>query len=538
MSKWKQEKWLKKVSEIYNKDLIDADQVDTLNLMIKSSDSENFTMAEETIKVLIRTKLSQGLNQGQVKVFEEVIDYLENPEHQALVLKGYAGTGKTFLIKRILEYIVFSTDNKRIAIGAPTNKAVSVIYKNSMSAGLNGYVFESLFDTISEVTYSTIHKLLGLKEIITNEGQQLFEVDSINNSELINYQYLIVDEVSMLDDKICNDIMKFCNNVKIIFMGDPAQIPPINRNDCIPFKSNTKYNFKITELTEIMRQKGNHPIIDLSFQIRKNLNKSQPIPVLQTKLNEHDHGLVYMDNKTDKALIKPLLKKYFKSSMYEEDTDYIKVIAWKNKTVEYVNQLIREILYGPNLPKFVVKENLIVLKPVFEEDKSSKNYNKWRIILNTSEELVVESVFKNYMRFKEGNFSIGAFVYTLVVKSYDPSFPDTEFFNTINVIHEDSAQEYKNVLDNARNHAVKSKQAKDWVRYFNMVKWSANVSYNYAITAHKSQGSTYKNVLILEDDIDCNRKTLERNRIKYTAYSRATDKLFVLRENHANLITH
>jgi RecG-like helicase len=148
MSKWKQEKWLKKVSEIYNKDLIDADQVDTLNLMIKSSDSENFTMAEETIKVLIRTKLSQGLNQGQVKVFEEVIDYLENPEHQALVLKGYAGTGKTFLIKRILEYIVFSTDNKRIAIGAPTNKAVSVIYKNSMSAGLNGYVFESLFDTI------------------------------------------------------------------------------------------------------------------------------------------------------------------------------------------------------------------------------------------------------------------------------------------------------------------------------------------------------------------------------------------------------
>lgn len=45
------------------------------------------------------------------------------------------------------------------------------------------------------------------------------------------------------------------------------------------------------------------------------------------------------------------------------------------------------------------------------------------------------------------------------------------------------------------------------------------------------QGSTYKNVLILEDDINCNKKTVERNRIKYTVYTRASDKLFILRKN-------
>jgi len=45
------------------------------------------------------------------------------------------------------------------------------------------------------------------------------------------------------------------------------------------------------------------------------------------------------------------------------------------------------------------------------------------------------------------------------------------------------------------------------------------------------QGSTYKNVLIIEDDIDRNRKTLERNRIKYTAYSRASKLLHILRKN-------
>ena len=126
-------------------------------------------------------------------------------------------------------------------------------------------------------------------------------------------------------------------------------------------------------------------------------------------------------------------------------------------------------------------------------------------------------------------------MYVLTVESYDPAYPDEMISNTINVVHEDSAEDYNKILHTARLFAIKNKQAKDWVMYFNILKWSANVAYNYAITAHKSQGSTYKNVLILEDDIDGNRKTLERNRIKYTAYSRVTDKLYVLRENHPGL---
>ena len=535
-SAYKKKQWKKRVREMRDKELIDNDQLRSLELMIDSSDPENFTVAEELIKNLIREKLSRGLNKGQTDAFQEIVDHLENPEHEALVLKGYAGTGKTFLVKRIMEYIIYSTDDKKIAIGAPTNKAVSVLYTNSMSSGMNGYVFENLFNMDARVTYSTIHKLLGLKEIITDDGQQLFEMDSINNSRLSDYSYLIVDEVSMLDDKICNDIMKFSKKLKIIFMGDPAQIPPVNRTDSIPFKTGHKYSFKTVELTEIMRQKGDHPIIDLSFQIRQNLNKAQPIPVLQTKLNEHEHGIVYMDNKTDRGMIRPLLERYFKSPEYDDDLDYMKVIAWKNKTVEYINSLVREIKYGKNLPRFVEGEGLIVVKPIFEEKEDYEGFNKWRIILNTSEEIVVDTIQQDVVSFNEGPYRLSMLMYILTVESYDPARPDTIMYSTINVVHEDSEEDYKKILHLARLFAIKSKQAKDWVRYFNILKWSANVAYNYAITAHKSQGSTYKNVLILEDDVDANRKVLERNRIKYTAYSRATDKLYVLRENYPALV--
>ena len=55
------------------------------------------------------------------------------------------------------------------------------------------------------------------------------------------------------------------------------------------------------------------------------------------------------------------------------------------------------------------------------------------------------------------------------------------------------------------------------------------MNYAYAITAHKSQGSTYNTTFVLEDDIDVNSDIVERNRIKYTAYTRSSKKLYVLK---------
>lgn len=333
----------------------------------------------------------------------------------------------------------------------------------------------------------------------------------------------------MLEDDLCKNIMTYSDNLKIIFLGDPCQIPPVNSVDPIPFREHSDYNFKVFELNHIMRQKDDNPIVDLAYTIRTNLGDKQPIPELVTTLNSKDHGLKYIDSDTDKATIRPLLVKYFKTREYNEDSNYMKVIAWTNETVTYMNTVIREILFGSNLPRFIVGEKLIVQKSIFRRHKDNHN-EYWSVVLNSSDELTVKSVNINEVLYQEGTIKERLKSYVLNVVNYDP-IENSYHESLINIIHEDDFSKYRRLLDNLKNKAIQLKRAQLWVLYYNVLKWSANVGYNYAITAHKSQGSTYQNVLVIEDDIDNNMKTVERNRIKYTVYTRPTDKLYVVRKN-------
>jgi hypothetical protein len=117
--------------------------------------------------------------------------------------------------------------------------------------------------------------------------------------------------------------------------------------------------------------------------------------------------------------------------------------------------------------------------------------------------------------------------YELSVVAYNPITGPIR--KTIYVVHEESLKEYNDLIKTSHAKAVKYKEAKLWVNHYNMKKWSSSVSYNYAISAHKSQGSTYNNALLMEDDMDLNGKIVERNRIKYTSYTRASEKLFIFK---------
>jgi len=525
----------KRVEELVEKKHLEPKQQESLNKMIDSPDKENIEVAKEITNLNIKEALKIGLNEDQSQAFDDILAFLDKPEVDAFVLKGYAGTGKTFLVKRIIEYITSTYSSRKIAITAPTNKAVRVLQEDApfnTDEG-KGPVFEDIYNGKSRLNYSTIHKLLGLKEQITDSGEQKFTPDYKDKSELTKYKYLIVDEVSMLDDAICKEIMKFSNSIRMIFMGDPAQIPPVNRIDCIPFRKQEEYKFQTVELQKIMRQAGEHPVVDASFLIRNNLNVAQPIPTLETKLNDEGKGVIYINNgKEQRKAVRPILTKYFDSDEFRNDADYAKVIAWRNKTVNYVNAIIRNILYGNDALSYMVGEKLIANKPIFEEKKDNLwGGSKWTISVNTSEEMEVEDVIVKTKKFTEGNYELYATIYQCKVKIWDP-IDKRMATDYINVIHEDSRKEYNKLLNDTKTLAKQSRDKRAWVAFYNIMKWSANVGYNYAITAHKAQGSTYKNVILMEEDMDLNRTILERNRIKYTSYSRPTDRLYILRANY------
>lgn len=454
------------------------------------------------------------LNQGQTIVFNGLCDFLSKKNNQMAVIMGFAGTGKTYIINKLIKYINSKYPGFRIAVTGPTNKAVKVLAKTS-----------SFKDT--RVEYKTVHKLLGLKESINNDGTIDFVKSNLDRNDIDKFKILIVDEVSMLDDKLFIEIQNYSNRLKIIFMGDPAQIPPVGKPDCIPFNDEKKSFFDFLEfkLTEIMRQSFDNPIIESSFMIRNNLLRHVPIEHIKTNINSKEHGIIRIDaNKSeDRDYTMMMFKKYFKSKQFEKDADYAKIIAWRNVTVNKTNNIIRNIIYGENLDRIMIGEKLICNKPITDGVINASP------LFNTSDEFVVDE------------FEIATDIYKTIhgntrLKYYDTKvisidIEGTERKTNIKILHEDSDADFNTICKALMENAKKLKGAqRSWIKYYEFLREFADINYNYGSTVHKSQGSTYRNVFIIEDDIDMNTNIFERNRCKYVAYTRASERLFIIKK--------
>jgi hypothetical protein len=313
-------------------------------------------------------------------------------------------------------------------------------------------------------------------------------------------------------------------------MGDPAQIPPIGKPDCIPFRDDLSdfYGIKTLHLRKIMRQKEGNSIIDTSVKIRKNLESEvNPIKPL-TYINSKGEGIEFLNLNSSETRknFQDILAKYFKSDRFRRDSEYCKIIAWRNKTVSSMNSLVRRIIFGEEMcsSKILVGEKLIANSPIIIHDNL--------ILFNTNDEFSVEE-----LEIKEKKFYLNEFSPPMEarIKYYDARVSyineQDEIDETdIEIIHEDSECEYQKISLLLKNLAIEKKgRDKSWIKYYKFIRIFADVSFGYAITAHKAQGSTYDTTFVLEDDIDMNLNIVERNRIKYTSYTRSSRKVYVLK---------
>ena len=465
-----------------------------------------------------------SLNPDQRKAFDKLCNFLMSPDDSIYVIKGWAGTGKTYCVSLFVKYvleIVYPTKNwYKIAVTGPTNKSVRVIKKTS---GIRN----------PRVTFQTTHKLLGLKEKITMDGKQEFTNDGDFKPSINSTKLLIIDEVSMLNDDLFEKILEYRGKTKIICMGDPAQIPPVGRPDCIPFREELaeSYKIKTVELRTIMRQKEGNAIIDSSVAIRSNIGSPHPQVDPITNLNEKGEGIEFLNLNSPETRrnFSERLKEYFKTDRFAKDSEYAKIIAWRNKTVDTMNGIIRNVIYGEEAQtsKILLGEKLIANNPVIQEGY---------VALNTNEEFTVTAfdVKTDNLRFMISKNPDDEPV-EITLKYYDADVVylndnDEEIKVGIEILHEDSEAEFNKFANVLRLRAIEKRGAdKSWLHYYNFLRRYADVNYSYAITAHKSQGSTYNTTFVLEDDINMNLDVVERNRIKYTAYTRASKKVYVLR---------
>jgi len=467
----------------------------------------------------------ESLNSDQKTAFEDLRDFIcDKGDDSVYVLKGWAGTGKTYCVSVLVRYVlevIHPTHNwYRIAVTGPTNKSVRVIKKTS---GLKN----------PRVTFQTIHKLLGLTERITKDGLQEFVNQGDFEPKIKTVKLLIIDEVSMLNDDLFQSIIKYRDKIKIICMGDPAQIPPVGRIDCIPFREELaeEYRIKTLNLKQIMRQKKDNAIIESSVAIRSDLGRPKnPVEPI-TKLNEKGEGIEFLNLNTPEIRkgFSEILRRYFVTDEFKKDPEYAKVIAWRNKTVATMNDVIRKVIYGDEAlgSKILVGEKLIANNPVIQSES---------IVLNTNDEFSVDSftISSDNLRYHVSDhpdaepFPITLKYYETVVSYLDDE--DETIRVNIQILHEDSEEDFKKLANMLKSRAIEKKgKDKSWLVYYNFLRKYADVNYSYCTSAHKSQGSTYNTTFVLEDDIDMNWDIVERNRIRYTAYTRSSRKLYVLK---------
>jgi exodeoxyribonuclease-5 len=191
-----------------------------------------------------------------------------------------------------------------------------------------------------------------------------------------------------------------------------------------------------------------------------------------------------------------------------------------------MNNLVRRIIFGEEMcsNKILVGEKLIANSPIIIHDNI--------ILFNTNDEFSVEKI-----EVKEKNFNLKEFTPPMVakIKYYEAT---VNYINDqdevercdIEIIHEDSEVEFQKISLLLKNRAIANGgKDRSWLSYYKFIRIFADVSFGYSITAHKAQGSTYDTTFVLEDDIDMNLNIVERNRIKYTSYTRSSRKVYVLK---------
>lgn len=483
------------------------------------------------------------LNEEQQVAHDKIVDYLTGADTSMAMwlLSGYAGTGKTFTLVQIIATIRKTGTNKpesiwgsaslRIAMSAPTHKAVKVMKK--FAKGFDG------------VHFGTIHSLLGLKEQIDNVSGKVKFVQSKDPTQVKIDQFnaLFIDESSMLADELMFLLVPYVQRgLKLVFIGDRCQIPPVNHTDSKPFieAERAKYSIGMVELTHIVRQALDNPILAYATRIRKAYQTASDFGVVTHTVPDRQPltGIVHV-GETDDARIHEIIEQYFNCEAFKQDADYMKVIAWRNATVDQYNRLIRQHIYkemGKDLPFIIAGEKLIIDAPVVMPSG--------RILLSNNEEIEVD-------HFAIETAELSYYTMELINREWVPDQPSVQmqYYNTwvkyydeegiqqianIRILHESENIRMKKLLDGIKAAATAVAfsspfRGKLWKSFYDVDRKFAAVKYNYAITGHKSQGSTYENTMLIDWDISLNKRTEERNRIRYVAATRSRHLLFIVK---------
>jgi len=410
------------------------------------------------------------LTPDQQEAFEDIKKWL-SPEDGSnfKTLSGFAGTGKTTLLDFIVDYAQNEL-KKKTMVTATTNKAVKV-----------------LTEKVDTNRFSTIHSVLGIKA--KKRGTlEIFEPDNYNDSSITDFDFVVIDEASMISSEdtspevpslltIIRQQTSF-TKTKVLFCGDPAQLQPINET------VSRCFNFSPVTLITIVRHDDGIAKVAEKLRLRKSVTPIRellsPPDVVEATYKE----------------VKPLFENW------REEPDKVRLLTWRNESVERWNRTLRAADYGDNdLPPFVEGDILIANEPCFEYVPELQDEV---IVMANSQEAEVLSVREKGHHYELLSKIIGEgkkVKLRVMKKSYEDKF---------------------------NRYLQKLAIEKNWKDFWSKKKYFHNVRHCYSLTTHKSQGSTFESVVVDTKDMSLNRDIENRNQLLYVGITRAAKQVYLI----------
>ena len=426
------------------------------------------------------------LTPKQQIAFNTIIECIEN--NTPVLLTGFAGTGKSTTIATIIK----SLSHKLITIATPTHKAAAVL---TAMLETNGIISPN-------VKVTTIHKALGKRPLKQSNGTMLFTKPT---KEV--YGILIIDECSMIDSELFDDINEAAPSASIVYVGDPAQLPPTSGNGAIsPVFAAIEQR---AHLSDIIRQGEDNPIIELSAALRRVMAASAHITV---------SDVVEMVNEYDKDSTKiGMIKKHeiadYCSDALKNGLD-CRYLAYRNESIDKQTIDIRKMLHGRDVQNFVVGEPVVSLTGILKVI----NNNHEGTITNIGEPFLLHGIACVSITL-DNNLTVNA-----AINIKDKQNKEIGFFRMFEKLKAQSQittdfKQKAQLLEQAQEASAQGYKIKDDI---------AELRPCVASTVHKAQGSTFDVAVVDVADILTMKNRSEALQCLYVAVTRPKTYLILV----------
>lgn len=430
---------------------------------------------------------------------------------QYYVIEGKAGTGKTTIAKEILKEF----EDEQIYVAAVSHKAKGVI-KSSFGDDTRGKKFFS------------IAGLLGMKGINDNDTQTTkfqvgLKVPLLDNPPAL----LVIDEASMITEDVLKKIININSSLsrpfQMLFLGDIGQIQPIRdeqsefyrtHKDLLNKKSDIFNSKHKSKLITRVRQGEANPILPYADYFWENSQKENPElnPTQHIVRNNQitDKGSLLFSNSEGEVLNSVI--KAVKNAVEKGLTNHVKIVTYHVNEKTELNQKIHEALFGKD-SDYSKGDMLILNSPYDLPDVNATMENSSEIQIKSIQDEDTDE-FGVHTLYLETNGT----AYTRTGNEQKDCVIQVVSRNDIGLYNQ-KLQELASYAKRQTNRALK-KQA--WSDFWEYKGRYADVDFGYAITAHKSQGSTYDIVVVDEKDIMGTTATSnqEKSELIYTALTR------------------